>query len=109
MPQHLSQHVDMPAEDTLRLLDRGHRGSEIRQVVFDPCDDRTWLPTLTADQIAALWQRSVGGIKKACQQGRFVPAPFQVQPYRWRKADVQRHLQGGRAVAFPTTRRHGER
>lgn len=71
---------------------------KLSAVVFDPIDESTWLPTLTADQIAAIWQRPVGGIKKACQQGRFIPAPFQVQPYRWRKADVVRHLRVDRTV-----------
>lgn len=79
-----------------------HVGGGPRQIVFDPYDSSTWLPTLTADQIAAIWQRSVGAVKKQCQLGRFVPAPFQVKPYRWRRADVLRHLESGRAVAFPS-------
>jgi hypothetical protein len=68
---------------------------------FNAADTATWLPTLTAEQIAAIYQRSVGGIKQACQKGSFVPAPFQKQPYRWRRADVLRHLEGGRGVASP--------
>ena len=62
---------------------------------FSVTDVATWPVVLTADQIAAIYQRSVGGIKKACQQHRFIPAPFQRQPYRWRKSDVVRHVERG--------------
>lgn len=54
---------------------------------FNAADTTTWPMALTADQVAAIYQRRVGGLKKACQQHRFVPAPFLVQPYRWRKVD----------------------
>lgn len=64
---------------------------------FSAADPATWPLTLTVDQIAAIYQRPVGGIKKACSQHRFHPAPFQ-KPYRWRKADVLRDLQSGREV-----------
>jgi hypothetical protein len=52
--------------------------------------------TLTAEQVAAIYQRKVGGVKKLCQQRRFVPSPFQTHPYRWRKVDVLRHVEGAR-------------
>jgi hypothetical protein len=65
---------------------------------FNAADPATWPLVLTADQVAAIYQRPVGGIKKACQQHRFVPAPFQRRPTRWRKADVLRDVEGGRAV-----------
>lgn len=70
---------------------------------FNVADDSTWPIVLTADQVAAIYQRPVGGIKKACQLGRFVPAPFQSHPYRWRKADVIRQVLGGRV--FPSIQR----
>jgi hypothetical protein len=65
---------------------------------FNATDPATWPLVLTADQVAAIYQRPVGGLKKACQQHRFVPAPYQRQPYRWRKADVLRDVEGGRGV-----------
>lgn len=68
---------------------------------FNPLDSSTWLPTLTVEQVAAIYQRSVGGIRKACQKHHkhpFHPAPFKVQPFRWRKVDVLRDLEGGRAM-----------
>jgi len=65
--------------------------------VFNAADPTTWPLTLTADQVAAIYQRSVGGLKKACQRHRFHPAPF-TRPYRWRKADVLRDLATGRDV-----------
>lgn len=63
---------------------------------FNIADASTWPTVLTAEQVAAIYQRSVGGVKKACQQHRFVPAPFRVHPYRFRKADVLRDVEGGR-------------
>lgn len=63
---------------------------------FDPGDSHTWCATLTAEQVAAIYQRKVGGLKKSCQQRTFVPAPFQKRPYRWRKGDVLRHVEGQR-------------
>lgn len=65
---------------------------------FNPLDDATWPKAMTADQVAAIYQRPVGGVKKACQKHHFIPAPYKVQPYRWRKADVIRDLEGGRAL-----------
>lgn len=67
---------------------------------FDPRDPSTWLPTLTAEQVAAIYQRPVGGIKKSCQLGRFHPAPFQTKPYRWRKSAVLRDVEGPQVSSF---------
>lgn len=67
---------------------------------FNPCDPSTWKPALTAVQVAAIYQRSVGGLKKACQLHRFVPAPFEKQPLRWRRVDVIRHLEGARGFSL---------
>lgn len=66
--------------------------------VFNIADVATWPLVLTADQVAAIFQRKVGGVKKCCQEHRFIPAPFQTHPYRWRKADVVRHVEGARAT-----------
>lgn len=63
---------------------------------FDIANADTWPLILTAEQVAAIYQRGIYGLKKACQLHRFVPAPFQKQPYRWRKADLLRHIEGGR-------------
>lgn len=70
--------------------------TEIVTPCFSIADETTWPLILTARQVSAIYQRSEGGLKKACQQLRFVPAPFQKQPYRWRKADLLRHIDGGR-------------
>ena len=65
-------------------------------------DRATWPDVLTAEETAAIYRRSVGGLKKAIQLGRFVPSPYQKQPYRWRKSDVLRHLDGAFArAAYP--------
>lgn len=63
---------------------------------FDITDESTWPIVLTLAQVSAIYQRPAGGIAKACQLSRFVPAPFQKQPYRWRRSDLLRHLEGGR-------------
>ena len=67
---------------------------------FSPCDPGTWPVTLTAEQVAAIYQRSVAAVKKACQRGRFVPAPYKKLPYRWRKADVERDAIGARGMSL---------
>lgn len=51
---------------------------------------------LTAEQVAAIYQRPILGLKKACQLKRFIPAPSKVKPYRWRKVDVVRDVEGTR-------------
>lgn len=68
-------------------------------MTFDPLTPATWPLALTAEQVAAIYQRSVAGLKKSCQKRTLVPAPFQSHPYRWRKADVLRHVEGGRMPA----------
>lgn len=87
--QYVSEDAPMEPQDRQRVLDVPHGPA---QLGFDPCDDRTWPYLLTVEEIAMIWRRSVGGIKKQCQLLRFRPAPFETQPYRWRKSDVQRQL-----------------
>jgi hypothetical protein len=65
---------------------------------FNIADSSTWPAVLTVDQVAEIYRRPVGGVRKACQQHRFVPAPFQTHPYRFRKTDVVRDVEGGRAA-----------
>lgn len=61
---------------------------------FSAADPETWPVVLTPAHIGAIYQRSVGGILKACQLGRFIPAPYKKNPSRWRKADVLRDVVG---------------
>ena len=63
--------------------------------VFSAKDRSTWNEVLTAEEVAAIFRRSVSSVKDGCKRGRFVPHPFAVQPYRWSKADVVNHLQAG--------------
>lgn len=67
---------------------------------FSIADSNTWPVVLTAEQVSAIFQRPILGVKKACQLGRFVPAPFQKQPYRWRKVDVLRVVESGRGSSL---------
>lgn len=65
-------------------------------VDFNPIDSSTWPLMLTDVQIAAIFQRAVGGIRNACKRGRFVPAPVDGKPRRWRRVDVVRFVEGER-------------
>jgi len=66
---------------------------------FNTADPSTWPLVLTPEHMSALYARSVGAIKKACQLHKFQPAPFLTHPFRWRRADVLRQLEHGRASA----------
>lgn len=81
----------------------GHEDADARR--FNNCDPLTWPMVLTPEQIALIYQRSVGAVKKACQQHRFLPAPYQIKPFRWRKVDVLRDVEGARG--FQNGRRIG--
>lgn len=74
---------------------------------FDALDSATWPPMLTADQIALIYQRSVGAVKKACQLRRFHPAPAKTHPYRWRKVEIERDVFGLRMVPASRLQRAG--
>lgn len=66
---------------------------------FTPTDRATWAEVLTAPEVAAIFRRKVGGLKKACQRTSrhpFVPVPYQSRPFLWRRADVIRALDSGR-------------
>lgn len=65
-------------------------------MTFSPNDRATWPELLTADEVAAIFRRQVSGLKKACQQRRFVPSPIQVRPYLWRRKDILRRLDAER-------------
>lgn len=65
-------------------------------MTFDAARPSTWPLLMTVDQIAAIFARKVGGIRKSCQQRTFYPAPVRkpngtvITPYRWRKSEVER-------------------
>ena len=63
---------------------------------FNVADMSTWPAILTAEETAAILRRKVGGLKKACQGGMVQPAPYQTNPYRWRRSDVVRFVESGR-------------
>ena len=64
---------------------------------FSVADVSTWPAILTADEVAQILRRAVGGLKKAVQRDpAFVPQPYQRHPYLWRKSDVARFVESGR-------------
>ena len=68
-------------------------------MTFTPTDRSTWGEVLTAEEVAAIFRRKVGGLKKACQRTSrrpFVPVPYQAKPFLWRRSDVIRALDSGR-------------
>lgn len=67
---------------------------------FSVADSSTWPLVMTIDQVAELYDRSVKSVRNYSTEGRFVPAPFLTRPYRWRKADVVRHVEGARGSSL---------
>lgn len=66
---------------------------------FNVTDPATWPVVLTVEHVSAIYGgRSVLGLKKACQQGTFLPAPYRKGPYLWRRADVERDAIGARVL-----------
>ena len=67
---------------------------------FNAADSSTWPLVMTVEHMSAIYSQSVGGIDKACQLHKFIPAPFLTHPRRWRKADVVRHVEGARGAGL---------
>lgn len=67
---------------------------------FNVADPTTWPMVMTIEQVAALYDRSVKSVRNYSNVGRFVPVPFLTRPYRWRKADVLRHVEGARGSSL---------
>lgn len=72
--------------------------------IFNTSDRSTWPMVLSIAQVSELYGRTVRAIRSASDQGRFVPAAFLSRPYRWRKADVLRHLEGARGTSLRAVR-----
>lgn len=66
---------------------------------FNAADASTWPSVMAIDEVAALYRRSVGAVRQACESSKFQPVPFLKRPFRWRKVDVLRHLEGARTPA----------
>lgn len=50
--------------------------------------------TMRAEHIADLYNRKVGGVKKAAQQrSRKIPTPCETRPWGWKRDDVKRHFE----------------
>lgn len=67
---------------------------------FNVADSSTWPAVMDVDQIAAIYRRAAGGVRKACQEHTFVPAPFLTRPFRFRKVDVLRHVEGSNSSSL---------
>lgn len=57
---------------------------------------------LTTDEILSVYRIGRSTLRKQLAAGTFRPAPFARDPYRWLKADVQRHLE--RQASAPPVR-----
>lgn len=64
---------------------------------FSIADRSTWPEVLTADEVGPIYRRTPLAIKRACSARTFVPSPFAKHPFRWRKADIVRHLDASTA------------
>ena len=67
--------------------------------VFNVADPATWPVLLNVKHLAALFNRTPGGILRACSDHKFCPAPCQTHPTLWRRVDVLRHIEGARGVS----------
>lgn len=57
-------------------------------------DWRAFPPTMRAIDIAVLYSRKVGGVKKAAQRrDRKIPTPCESRPWGWNRDDVKRHFE----------------
>lgn len=65
---------------------------------FNLADVTTWPATLTVEEVAAIYRRTPAAIRKACSLRRMVPMPYLTHPWRWRKSDVLRHVEGNRTA-----------
>lgn len=61
---------------------------------FNANESHTWPTLLTLEQVAAIWQRPVGGIRTSVRRGTFRPMPIEGKPHRWRRVDVLRVIEG---------------
>lgn len=57
---------------------------------IDITDRRTWPELMTVQHIAAIWSLSTKTVNRLVSEGKFVPAPDDGHPRRWRKDDVIR-------------------
>lgn len=49
---------------------------------------------MRAEHLADLYNRKVGGVKKAAQRGdRKIPIPCETRPFGWNRDDVRRHYE----------------
>jgi hypothetical protein len=68
---------------------------------FDVANPDSWPAVMTASEVAAIFRRKVGGLKRAIQRGQIrFPMPYQTKPYLWRRADVVRFVESGRGSSL---------
>ena len=57
-------------------------------------DWRSLPKTLRAEHVADLYNRKVGGVKKAAQRrSSKIPTPCESRPWGWNRDDVKRHYE----------------
>lgn len=57
-------------------------------------DWKAWPPMLDAYDLAVIYKRKVGGVRKALQQrSKKLPTPCQSRPFRVRRDDCKRHFE----------------
>jgi hypothetical protein len=69
---------------------------------IDRTNSRTWPVVLSLADMADIYQRTPDAIRHSLKPSfrgvASVPKPFLCRPLRWRKADVERHVMGGRTT-----------
>jgi hypothetical protein len=57
-------------------------------------DWRSYPKTMRAEHLAELYNRKIGGVKKAAQQrSPKIPTPSVCRPWGWNRDDVRRHYE----------------
>lgn len=58
---------------------------------------------LLVDDILGIYRMGRGTLRRDLALGTFRPRPFAKRPYRWRRADVERHFERLGATPITTT------
>jgi len=79
--------------------------STMHPALSHPVNDLAHLPlVLLIADMARVYRRSIGTIRRDCQRNVFRPPPRWRRPYRWLRADVERDLTQRTEELTTTTR-----
>ncbi len=74
---------------------------------FSVTDPQTWPMVLTLEHVAAIYSIKPANLRhylKPTARTPFSPQPFMRGPYRWRKVDIVRDVEGARSTPMLVSR-----